>query len=274
MAYNNLLKSDKWKFTIRILMPIVQIFTLIATVILTIFLVISNQKTAEIAESSKTMSESSLETAKLFKTQQLCVEFNSKYWLYNYDNRFKHPEDLDFIHLWTYPEWNWEVDPNIKLKWDSMPKNEKLKILNNSIEMYAILEYFENAKELDKIGYLYRPYFYNFFVTTVKRLLEKDNDFEFKETKPTFTEYIEMKREKSVYTWDGFDYCLINIFIPGTTQEGGDAEWLQIFQNAWNNTFLKFEKDRGIDSVQLKEKYKYNPFVKESYTNKYENTSR
>jgi hypothetical protein len=263
--------KNVWEFIIHVILPLSQIVSAIVIIILTYQLAQSNKVTADVADNSMRMAESATETAKLFKTKELCIEFNVKYWMYDYNNRFNHPKDLDFIHLWTYPEWEWGIDNFIVQSWTKMDKSEKLKQLNTNIELYALLEYFENAKELDKMGYLYRPYFYNFFVNSVQSLLEKDDNLKFKDNEPTFTEYIDMKRKidtdnPNPYIWDGFDYCLTNIFITGTPQEK-DSTWFRVFQNAWNKKFSKFEQKRGSDSVQLDSAYKYYPHDKDSYTN-------
>jgi hypothetical protein len=240
-------------------MPVVQVVTLIVTAALTWYLASSNHSSLEIAQTS-------MQTAKLIKTKELCDEFNNIYWMYDNNLRNNHSHDLDLLHLWTYPAWQWEINDSIKKHWEGMDRRKKLKQLELNIELYRLLEYFENAKELDKIGYLNRSFFYNFFTTTVNRLLEKENDSEFKENNPTFIEYIDKIRGfksdsiiDSPYIWDGFDYCLVNIFITGLPKN--ETELINLFKSAWDNDFSKFEKIRKENKVELREDEKYHPDI-------------
>ncbi len=93
-----------------------------------------------------------------------------------------------------------------------------MNLLYNSSEVNRLFNYFENAKMLNKKELLDDEYLYNFFITTVYGLV--------KATGPTLEDYMKKLRgvkpngDSEFYndynpaTWDGFEYCLENIFIP------------------------------------------------------------
>jgi len=263
MSYDSFIKSKKWKFTMVNLMPVVQILTLIVTAILTWSLAHSNNITSDIASNST-------EATKLLKTKELCDEFEKRYWMTDYTFKCVHSKELDFVHLWTYPEWRWEINDSIKKVWEKQDKNEKLEQLYQNLELRILLTNFENAKELDKVGYLNREYFYNFFSTTVTRFLKNAKDSTFIKTNPTFIEFIDKKRgfksEDDIdnpHIWDGFDYCLVNIFITGVPKE--ESERSKLFKEAWKENFSKYEQIRGYDKIELSERNKYHSKKNKSF---------
>jgi hypothetical protein len=75
---------------------LIQIFSLVATTILTTLLVVANINSADISEHRKN-------SAQFMTTRELCYDFNNRYWMQDLIAREKHSPDLDFLHLWTYP---------------------------------------------------------------------------------------------------------------------------------------------------------------------------
>jgi hypothetical protein len=134
----------------------------------------------------------------------------------------------------------------------------KMKNLISNMEVHRILQYFEDAKMMHKAEYLDEGYFYNFFITTVRRLTETKN--------PTFIEYIDKKRNYNtdsvnVFLWDGFDFCLFNIFIPQTEKEG-DTTTLNRLIQYWDDNFEKYDARRDsihktpVKITKIQKKYK------------------
>jgi len=220
----------------------VQSCTLIATVILTFMLLRSNNRSAEIAEHTKN-------SQKFRTTRELCYDFNNRYWMFDDNYRLNHPIELDYLHLWIHSDRSWTISKSVKELWEK--DTMKLDGFLRSIELNRILAYFEDAKMMDRSGYLDVDYFYNFFVSTVRRFLQAKN--------PTFSEYIDKKRKYEEgtlgdpNTWDGFDYCLINIFIPKLKKEDNREE-IDLFQNGWDNSFKKYEKLRKENPIEVQKK--------------------
>jgi hypothetical protein len=246
--------KNGWEFVIKYIIPIVQIFIVGFTVLLTYYLIQESKKSAEISEHVK--------NAEQFRTtREMCYDFNDRYWMYDHITREKHSIHLDFLHFWTYPTWKWETNSDTTLNvWNNMPDTLKLKSLITNIELNRVLDYFEDAKKMDESGYLDTGYFYNFFVTTVKRLVNAKH--------PTFIEYIDAKRGckydsnrnilsvENVFIWDGFDYCLINIFIPLSKKIDSEAT-SNLLNDYWSKYLKKYEKERGGDNkIEKGEKIK------------------
>jgi hypothetical protein len=249
LSYNKFIKSGLWKFIIKILMPVIQIFTLALTAFLTYELTEANKESAKISEHGKN-------SAEFRTTREMCYDFNDRYWMYDLNIREKHSKDLDFLHLWTYPLWEWEInDSNLNI-WENMHDTLKLKNLYSNIELNRVLDYFEDAKMMNEAKYLDEEYFYNFFVTTVRRLINTKN--------PDFIEYIDAKRNYNrdsvdldsvgrgsvnVFIWDGFDYCLINIFIPQSKKKGNNSTHDQL-ERYWNDYLKVYERYRGKVKIE------------------------
>jgi len=190
---------------------------------------------------SHNTSRESLKLEKFRQTITMCNDFKDWYWMYNYDHRDKHSENLDYLHLWSYPSWDWKVDSLCYKRWVKMNDSVRLNNLINNLELNRLLSYFETAKMMDKAGLLDKKYFYNFFVSTVDRLAKAQT--------PTFEEYMTLKRGyesntsiKDCRIYDGFDYCVKNIFIP-ISKKDKDAKRTYAFKNLWED-LKKYEKCR------------------------------
>ncbi|MDR1847944.1 MAG: hypothetical protein LBR17_07520 [Bacteroidales bacterium] len=236
--------KDRWKTWIKkgyyILIKIDYIIKNYAIIALTVLMVIAYNYQNNALEKQYTSFEkqsNTLEKEFLAKrdrsTITLCKEFDNWYLMYDYDIKYRHPKELDFLHLWLHAKdtlrENWEISDSIKDMWEKMAIKEKEKLLLKNEELRRLLNLFENAKMSNEAEppYLDKAYFYNFFCTTVDRLIKVQD--------PTFDTYLRQLREfnskdttcERPFIFDGFDYCLKEIFIPLSQNDKGRLNTLK-----------------------------------------------